>query len=461
MPKVDTTKCRVHTCPYEPKSDKDVKAHVHSNHFNGEMFTCPHCPHVAKQMSNLNSHIDRAHSGPRQRLPCPFDGCTSTQASQRHLDDHIAKKHHGLGFIHCPVETCEFQAQYKNVMDMHVVSIHSDDKPFVCTFAGCDYATKRRDTLESHLRRHTGERPFVCNEDGCTKTFAHRQTLTQHLLLHQPSQPWLYCSMCAHYKTKRPARLREHVNEVHMQVKPLVCEYDDCDYCTCREYAMRQHVNAIHEKKELYTCSHDTCDFTTYWPPSAQHHNRYGHTQSGDRVRNGKEHQVVNGLKQHFDVQQPYAIRQAHLTHCRRKFIHVDAAIALPERDLLVLIECDEQQHKDPTIYNVCDELTRVQDATHGIRVSGETAHVLWIRFNPDTYTVTSASGEVQRQNDTLEKRVQCVVEFIEEFVPADNESEQDMTIAYMYYDVVNGSATVTQHEEYFDELKPCTMTVV
>jgi hypothetical protein len=191
------------------------------------------------------------------------------------------------------------------------------------------------------------------------------------------------------------------------------------------------------------------------------YHNRFGHTANGQRVRNGKEHQLLTALHQHFQVEQPFAIRKELLGHCRRKFIHVDAGIRFPESDLLVLIECDEQQHKDPTVYNLPHELTRMQDATQGIRASGETAHVLWIRFNPDTYTVTTASGEVQRDNDAMEKRVQALVEFIEEFVPADNVTDEDMTIAYMYYDVVDRTAMVTLHNEYFDELKPCTMTVV
>jgi hypothetical protein len=250
-----------------------------------------------------------------------------------------------------------------------------------------------------------------------------------------------------------------------MNIKQFSCPYEDCDFTTARRRAVRQHVNAIHEKQDVHTCPHETCDFATLWPPSLQHHVRFNHTDTGARVRNGQEYQFLRALGEHFEVQQPYAIGKELLAHCRRKFIHVDAAISFPERDLLVLIECDEQQHKDSTIYRIRDELTRMQDATQGVRTAGENGHVLWIRFNPDTYTVTNeATGEERRANDTMEQRVTRIMEFIEEFEAADNDTNEDMTIAYMFYDSIHvdgkSVATVIRHADYFEEFKPLTLTL-
>jgi hypothetical protein len=52
-------------------------------------------------------------------------------------------------------------------------------------------------------------------------------------------------------------------------------------------------------------------------------------------------------------------------------------------------------------------------------------------------------------------------VEFIDEFIVPDNDTDQDMSIAYFYYDVVNGIAAVTQHDDYFEELQSCALSVV
>lgn len=362
----------------------------------------------------------------------------------------------------CPVENCTFQSQYANVLEMHITSVHCDDRPFVCSFDGCDYAAKRHDSLQSHMRKHTGAKPYVCTFDGCNKTFAFRQSLKQHSETHVPVKPWVSCSVCVKplFRTKRPSRLREHMNEVHFRMKPYSCPMEGCEFTTARKGAVRQHVNAIHEKQETYECSVDGCDFVTLWPFILQKHTKYNHAKTGERVRNGQEHQLLRALSAHFEVQQPYAIRKEFLSHCRRKFIHVDAAISIPERELLVLIECDEQQHKDQTLYSVHDELTRMQDATQGIRAAGIDAHVLWIRFNPDTYTVDSAGGCSSRMNDAMEARVTRLIEFISEFVPADNITDQDMTVAYFYYDVLDGVTAVTQDPEYFEELRACAVSV-
>lgn len=466
MPKVDTRKCRVKFCPYAPTSRDDLDAHVDRDHrrSSDHKLVCCHCPtYATDQMSNLNSHMSSRHDTARERLVCPVEGCGSTQASQRHLDAHIEKKHNQTGYMPCPVQDCAYKTQYPNALESHVASVHSTARPFACPFEACDFAAKRKDTLQTHMRLHTGERPYLCTAEGCEKTFKFRQSLTQHKEHHQPVKPWIECTMCTRYRTKRASRLREHVNEVHLNIKRFSCPYDSCDFTTARGAAVRQHVNAIHEHRDVHSCPIETCDFVTLWPVSLQHHMRFNHTDTGARVRNGQEHHFLRALGEHFHVVQPYAIRRELLTHCGRKFIHVDAAIALPARELLVLIECDEQQHKDGSLYSVEDELSRMQDATLGIRASGENAHILWIRFNPDTYTVVEAgAGKEIRKNDAMDERVARLIEFIGEFMPADNDTDEDMdmSIAYMYYDMVNGTAAVTQHAAFYAELRACTVTV-
>lgn len=467
MPKA--LKCRVRRCVYTPTSREDLNAHIDSVHRTEQgTLKCILCPtYSTVQMSNLNSHIEARHNPDRERFQCTVEGCTSTQASQRHLDDHIEKQHKGGGYINCPIDDCTFKAQYKNVIDLHVASLHSDDRPFVCSFDGCMFSAKRKDTLETHTRRHTGIRPYLCSD--CPRQFRFRQSLLYHMQVHNPTKPWLPCTMCS-FRTQRPSKLNEHVNHKHLQIKPLKCPYEGCSisFPTSRRSNLRNHINAVHEKTQLYTCSVTQCGFATYHADILSKHERFNHTQSGSRVRCGKEYQFIHSLTETLagrcTVHQPYALNKELLRHhCNRKFIHVDAGFFFEERELLVLVECDEQQHKDETVYKVNDELARMQDATHAIRTSGNEAHVLWVRFNPDTYIVVSADGEERRFNDDMADRIKTVVEFIEDFVPSDNDSDQDMSIVYMYYDciMVNGApvARVTRHEEYFDELKSCVMT--
>jgi uncharacterized Zn-finger protein len=43
---------------------------------------------------------------------------------------------------------------------------HTGERPFPCTFPGCDSAFVQKSNLVRHLRTHTGEKPFPCTYVG-------------------------------------------------------------------------------------------------------------------------------------------------------------------------------------------------------------------------------------------------------------------------------------------------------
>lgn len=47
---------------------------------------------------------------------------------------------------------------------------HSKEKPFKCTFEGCNYAFAQKGNLKRHLNSHYGIKKFECNE--CNKRFS-------------------------------------------------------------------------------------------------------------------------------------------------------------------------------------------------------------------------------------------------------------------------------------------------
>ena len=44
---------------------------------------------------------------------------------------------------------------------------HTGEKPFRCTYPGCDYSSAKKSNLNYHERTHTGEKPFTCTYPGC------------------------------------------------------------------------------------------------------------------------------------------------------------------------------------------------------------------------------------------------------------------------------------------------------
>merc|ERR1711973_82446 len=87
------------------------------------------------------------------------------------------KKSQQKSFI-CDWAGCDKRYKKSSHLKAHQ-RIHPGERPYKCTFAGCSHTCVRSDELTRHIRKHTGARPFVCNE--CSRTF----TRSDHLALHK------------------------------------------------------------------------------------------------------------------------------------------------------------------------------------------------------------------------------------------------------------------------------------
>ena len=64
----------------------------------------------------------------------------------------------------------------------HMFSRPSGEKPFSCSWDGCDKKFARSDELSRHRRTHTGEKKFVC--PVCDRRFMRSDHLTKHARRH-------------------------------------------------------------------------------------------------------------------------------------------------------------------------------------------------------------------------------------------------------------------------------------
>ena len=66
----------------------------------------------------------------------------------------------------CTYEGCDYRCTRNNALTIHIRT-HTGEKPYKCTYEGCDYACTNSSALTIHKRNHTGKKPYKCTYEGC------------------------------------------------------------------------------------------------------------------------------------------------------------------------------------------------------------------------------------------------------------------------------------------------------
>ncbi|EFN71029.1 Krueppel-like factor 7, partial [Camponotus floridanus] len=56
------------------------------------------------------------------------------------------------------------------------------EKPYKCSWVGCEWRFARSDELTRHYRKHTGAKPFKCRH--CDRCFSRSDHLALHMKRH-------------------------------------------------------------------------------------------------------------------------------------------------------------------------------------------------------------------------------------------------------------------------------------
>ena len=154
-----------------------------------------------------------------------------------------------------------------------------NDKSFACHL--CDYKSKQKGNLMTHMRKHTGEKPYRCN--ACDYSAKQKTQLVNHMKRHRRTHP---STSDQHRLTPTPPenfcykRVRSLEDELLQGgVKPFKCQI--CDYAAKQKSTLVTHMRS-HTGEKPYRCHQ--CSYTAKQQTQLTNHLR-AHENKANRLQ--------------------------------------------------------------------------------------------------------------------------------------------------------------------------------
>ena len=279
-----------------------------------------------------------------------------------------------------------------NVLINHKMDLTDTIKKHLCPH--CPYETKQKGHLKTHLANvHLiGVTWFECDEVGCEYRTKRKGDLKRHLaFVHNIGVIWFECDeVGCEYKAKQKSHLKRHLESFHDLGDKI------CDFCVNTYFRLTKY-------KEYNICR--KCYRKT--------------TGHSTRV----EHQMADFLCKDKDIG-PYVVlkdKQLRGDSCntrRRPDLYISST-----RDLHILVECDENQHRG---YNRSCEDGRIDELLDEIKQG----RIIIIRWNPDSFKVDGKKQSILRK-DRLESLRDLILNLT---TKTDWKPSENILVYYMYY---------------------------
>lgn len=111
----------------------------------------------------------------------------------------------------------------------------------------------------------------------------------------------------------------------------------------------------------------------------------------------------------------------------------------IPKMSFMIIVEVDENQHKSRLKGCELDRMINIYFTLGGIRT-------IFVRYNPDGYT--GENGKRCHSDTTREHNLMKLLKYIEKSY-SENETDENLSVYYMYYDGWNGTALKKEIDVY------------
>ena len=229
-------------------------------------------------------------------------------------------------------DECSFAAPNRSRIRIHKLSVHSDVRPWKCTFPGCNFATKHKGNLKLKLHFNTHEsnpdvrKPFPCKFTSCEYRAAQKGALDLHLKAkHTPFRSKDFqCTLCpSRFYTKDA--LTGHISR---HVKEIKFECDLCKFFSHDKVCLNRHLKTVHGKGTRFQCAFPGCNYSAAYQSYVNQHKKTHDTDPQARLRFPCNFSDCNfrcsnrkDLKKHIDARHnPDRTKQFPCPLCPKRF---------------------------------------------------------------------------------------------------------------------------------------------
>lgn len=177
--KLRRTKLKCHICKKRFNNTRVLQEHIQSHNLIVIQKSCFVCHATFDDETELSQHLSNKHESVKRKLHyCMTCGYSTSKLS--HFKQH-EKTHLRNNQKKC--SHCEYTTYHPPNLKIHERT-HTNDKPYACTFNGCDYRCAAKSGLTSHWLRHEKDKKMIyC--DKCSYSTVYKQSLKKHLDSHR------------------------------------------------------------------------------------------------------------------------------------------------------------------------------------------------------------------------------------------------------------------------------------
>lgn len=245
-------------CSFRTKRESHLLKHIRLHERDVPILRCSQCSFSTTRKNHLTRH-EMQHKSTVCR--CELPGCEYRTDNARLLRRHTAL--HLMGgvtktrpHLACPISNCTYRTHRAHLLRRHLVRHTAIDgsalvERYLCS--ACPYETRRREHYLRHVNAvHSEQCPYLC--DHCGRGFKRKDSLAQHGFVHQERSNRLYqfeCQTC-NARFRSLGHLHDHQAK-HSTERLYLCEI--CGSAFKTKAVQQKHVLSIHSKPRSHVCS--------------------------------------------------------------------------------------------------------------------------------------------------------------------------------------------------------------